>query len=196
MEITPSLVYGADFRNHTDALSALRIAVFWEFPYLYEGSLAYEKQYLDTYARSDRSMGVLLYAGTQLIGATTCLPLTDETDEVQQPFRAAGYALDTLFYCGESLLLPAYRGQRWGHRFFDEREHHARSLGSFSAICFCAVDRPTDHPLRPAGYRPLDGFWQARGYHKVPELTTHFHWPDLGDTHSTPKTMTFWLRTL
>ncbi len=185
---------GSQFTTVFDELAALRIAVFREFPYLYEGSVNYEKAYLETYARSERSLGVLLYDKDNLVGATTCLPLTDETDEVQTPFRAAGYDLDAVFYFGESLLLPAYRGQGWGHRFFDEREAHARSFGTYELTCFCAVERPADHPLRPADYRPNDRFWNKRGYRKTPELTTAFNWPDLGETQSTPKPMVFWTR--
>lgn len=189
-------VTGSGFTAVFDELAALRIAVFREFPYLYEGSVDYEKTYLETYARSKRSLGVLLYDKGHLVGATTCLPLTDETDEVQTPFRAAGYDLDAVFYFGESLLLPAYRGQGWGHRFFDEREAHAYSFGTYTFTCFCAVERPADHPLRPVNYRPNDLFWTKRGYRKTPELTTTFDWPDLGATESTPKRMVFWTRPL
>lgn len=189
-------VTGSQFATVFDDLAALRITVFRDFPYLYDGSIDYEKAYLETYARSERSLGVLIYDEGRLVGATTCLPLTDETDEVQAPFRAAGYDLDTVFYFGESLLLPAYRGQGWGNRFFDEREAHARSFGTYTLACFCAVKRPVDHPLRPANYRPLDLFWSGHGYQKAPELTTSFSWPDLGKTESTPKPMVFWTKPL
>lgn len=30
--------------------------------------------------------------------------------------------------------------------------------------------QPSDHPLRPAGYRLLDDFWRSQGYVKHPEL--------------------------
>lgn len=189
-------VTGPQFTPVFDDLAALRIAVFREFPYLYNGSIDYEKAYLETYARSERSLGVLLYDEGRLVGATTCLPLTDETEEVQAPFRAAGYDLDSIFYFGESLLLPAYRGQGWGNRFFEERETHARSFGTYQLACFCAVQRPVDHPLRPANYRPLDLFWSGRWYQKAPELVTSFSWPDLGETESTPKPMVFWTKPL
>lgn len=194
--LTPKRVTGDEFRSVLDDLAALRITVFRDFPYLYEGSMDYEKTYLNTYVRSERSMGLLVYDGDRLVGATTCLPLTDETDEVQAPFRAAGYDLTSVFYFGESLLLPAYRGSGWGKRFFEEREAHARRFGTYRLTCFCAVQRPTDHPLRPATYRPLDVFWGSLGYRKAPELTTAFYWPDLGEQQSTPKPMVFWTRAL
>ena len=183
---------GAEIATVFDGLARLRIAVFRDFPYLYKGSLAYEKAYLATYAQSERALVLAVFEGENLVGATTCLPLRHETDEVQAPFVKAGIDLDSVFYFGESLLLPAYRGQGIGHRFFDVREAHARSFSTYRLTCFCAVQRPANHPLRPADYRPLDAFWQQRGYQPNPALHTTFSWPDIGETTETAKPMQFW----
>lgn len=183
---------GSDIRSAFDGLAHLRIAVFRAFPYLYEGSVAYEKTYLETYANAERAMLFAVYDGDHMIGGTTCLPLRDETDEVQAPFVREGYDLDTVFYFGESLLLPNYRGLGLGHRFFDEREAHVQSFGTYLTTTFCAVQRPADHPLRPTNYRPLDTFWQQRGYHLDPALQTTFSWPDLGEPTDSAKVMQFW----
>ena len=81
----------------------------------------------------------------------------------------------SVFYFGESVLLPEYRGQGIGHAFFDHREAAARAWGA-SRASFCAVIRPPDHPARPAGYVPLDAFWAKRGYAPVPGLIGEFTW--------------------
>lgn len=187
---------GSEFRRVFDELAALRIAVFYHFPYLYEGSVAYEKEYLETYARAERSFLFAAYDGDRMIGATTALPLLDETAEVQTPFLAAGYDPETVFYFGESILLPEYRGRGLGHQFFDEREAHARQFGQYKLTCFCAVQRPDDHPLRPADYQPLDLFWTKRGYQRDPSLQSIFSWPDRNETESTGKPMIYWTRPL
>jgi GNAT superfamily N-acetyltransferase len=170
------------------------MAVFRDFPYLYEGSLAYEKAYLQTYTRSDRAFLFAVYHSQRMVGATTCIPLTDETEEVQAPFRKAGYDLADIFYFGESVLLPSYRGIGLGHRFFDEREAHAGIFSAYRYTCFCAVVRPENHPFRPADYRPLDAFWMKRGYRKEPALLSFFDWPDIGETDSSAKPMVYWLK--
>lgn len=187
---------GRGFADVFDELAALRIAVFRDFPYLYEGTVDYEKTYLQTYAEAERAFLLAVYDGTQLVGATTCIPLADETAEVKKPFMEAGYDLETVFYFGESILLPTYRGRGLGHRFFDAREAHASSFGTYALTCFCAVQRPDDHPLRPKGYQPLDAFWAKRGYQKAPELQSWFAWPDIGATQSTEKPMVYWTRPL
>ena len=56
--------------------------------------------------------------------------------------------------------------------------------------------RPADHPARPAGYAPLDGFWRKRGYAPVDGLTASFPWKDIGDEAETEKPMQFWMRDL
>ena len=83
---------------------------------------------------------------------------------------------------------------RTGWRFFDEREAHARELGGFDYSCFCAVERPVNHPRRPANYQPLDSLWHKRGYKKQPELVTHYVWKDLDEPDKTAKAMTYWIR--
>ena len=57
VEIRP--VTGIAVEPWLDELAKLRIEVFRDFPYLYEGDLAYERRYLDRYAQSDQSVFVL-----------------------------------------------------------------------------------------------------------------------------------------
>ena len=177
-------------------LAKLRIQVFRDFPYLYDGDPDYEARYLQTYIEAPDSVIVLAFDGDKVVGASTGIPLKYETDEVKAPFIEAGINVDSVFYCGESVLLSQYRGQGAGVAFFDHREQHARELGGYIYSCFCGVQRPDDHPRRPAGFRPLDNFWRKRGYEKHPELHTTFSWKELDEEHESPKPMTFWMKKL
>jgi GNAT superfamily N-acetyltransferase len=185
--------HGAAIKSVFDDLAKSRIAVFRDFPYLYEGSLDYEKDYLKTYANSEQAFLFAVYDGEKMVGATTCIPLIDETPEVKAPFENAGFDVNDIFYFGESILLAQYRGLGLGHRFFDEREKHAASFGAFKTTCFCSVER-INHPAQPADYRPNDAFWIKRGYKKTSDLKAIMEWPDIGETVSTPKTMIFWMK--
>lgn len=186
---------GAALDAALDDVARLRIAVFRGWPYLYDGSLDYERRYLESYRASETAVVVGAFDGARLVGAATGTPLEDHAEDFAAPFADTGLPLETVFYCAESVLLPEYRGHGLGHAFFDAREAHARALGrSFSA--FCSVMRPADHPMRPAGYRPLDGFWRKRGYEPMPGVVAHFRWTDLGDSEQTEKPLQFWGRAL
>lgn len=187
--------HGAELAPHIDALGALRIAVFHEYPYLYIGNLENERDYLGTYVRSKGSLVVLVFDGDKVVGATTCLPMPDEGPEFKAPFIHGGYDISTICYFGESILLPEYRGKGIGKEFFVRREAHARALG-LKLCTFCAVDRAETHPLRPQGYRPLDEFWQSQGYVKRPELQATFVWKEIGEDEESPKTLTYWTKEL
>lgn len=193
MSLTYITKKGQAIESVFDDLAKLRIAVFRDFPYLYEGSLDYEKEYLKIYSNSERSFLFAIYDGDKMVGATTCIPLRDETDEIQAPFKGAGFDIESIFYFGESILLKDYRGLGLGHRFFDAREDYAASFGTFKTTCFCSVER-INHPAQPADYRPNDAFWIKRGYKKIPDLKALMEWPDIGETISTPKTMIFWMK--
>lgn len=190
------LLHGSAIEPFITDLARLRIEVFREFPYLYDGTAEYEANYLSTYARSARSLFVLALDGGRVVGASTGLPMADETDEFKRPFLERGWDPQRIFYFGESVLLPAYRGSGLGVLFFVEREGYARRLGGFDWCAFCAVERPADHPHRPAGYQPLNTFWEKRGYRHHPELRTEYHWRDLGDAEESAKPMSFWLKEL
>ncbi|MEQ1933758.1 MAG: GNAT family N-acetyltransferase, partial [Fimbriimonadaceae bacterium] len=181
--------HGSALEPHLDALGRLRISVFREYPYLYEGSLEYERDYLKTYCKTERSLVVLVFDGGEVVGATTCLPMTEEGPEFQEAFLKAGYDLEEICYFGESILLPQYRGRGIGNEFFRRREEHAQKLGT-RLTTFCAVDRPFDHLRRPTGYEPLDAMWAKHGYVKQPELQATFVWKEIDEAVESPKTLT------
>ncbi|MBN0084537.1 GNAT family acetyltransferase, partial [Pseudomonas aeruginosa] len=108
---------GPDIAEWFDTVAHLRAKVFRSFPYLYEGDIEYEKHYLSMYARSADSLLVLALADDVVVGASTGLPLGDAEPAFQVPFADRGIPMEAVFYCGESVLLPAFRGLGLGHCF-------------------------------------------------------------------------------
>lgn len=178
-----------------DDVAGLRISVFRDWPYLYDGSRDYEREYLQTYRESAGAVLVGAFDGERLIGAATGTPMEDHADDFAAPFKATGVDLSDIFYCAESVLLPEYRSLGIGHRFFDLREAHAREMGR-SHVAFCSVMRSDDHPAKPAEYRSNHVFWEKRGYTQLPGVVAEFSWRDLGDSAETKKPLQFWMRKL
>ncbi|PSL17805.1 GNAT family N-acetyltransferase [Shimia abyssi] len=186
---------GAALEAALDDVARLRICVFRAFPYLYDGDLAYELDYLNTYAESDAAILVGAFDGKTLVGAATGTPLSDHADDFAAAFGGADFEQDSVFYCAESVLLPDYRGRGIGHLFFDKREAHGRDLG-FIRSAFCSVIRPQDHALRPKNYVPLDAFWRKRGYAPLAGVIAEFGWKDIDQPAETQKPLQFWMRKL
>jgi hypothetical protein len=186
---------GADIVPILPDLARLRITVFRDWPYLYDGTLEYEEKYLATFAAAKGAVVIAAYDGDLMVGASTGAPMIEHADEFGGPFRDAGYDIAKIFYCGESVLLTSHRGYGLGHAFFDGREAQAHRLGGFTHSTFCRVVRPDDHPLKPKDYAPLDPFWRKRGYEPV-DIFASYDWKDIDQSAETTHRMQFWMKAL
>lgn len=196
MSIQLRTISGEQLATYIDEIARLRIQVFREYPYLYDGTEDYEKRYLQTYMSADSAMAVLAMDRNQVIGVSTGVAMAEESAAFKQPFVDRKMDTDSLFYCGESVLLPQYRGRGIYKSFFTERETFARELGGMSRICFCGVVREDTHPLKPQDYQPLDEVWRHFGYQPQTDLIAYFPWKDVDQQTQTQHPMMFWLKDL
>jgi GNAT superfamily N-acetyltransferase len=187
---------GPSLATHIAALARLRITVFRDFPYLYDGDPEQERVELEHYAASPRAALVVAFDGDAPVGCSTCVPAADEEDTIQEPLRARGADPATVCYFGESVLLPAYRGRGVGVAFFAEREAHARDVCGSTITCFAAVRRPADHPLRPADHVPLDDFWRHRGYAPWPGPPLVYRWRQIDAADKVTNQLDLWMKRL
>jgi GNAT superfamily N-acetyltransferase len=195
MTIDVSVLSREAFAAALDDVARLRIAVFRDWPYLYDGDLGYERRYLAAYLQSPDALVVGAFDGPRLVGVSTAAPMEEHDEELGAPIRTLGIELSDVYYCAESVLLPEYRGRGIGHAFFDAREAKARALGR-RWMAFCSVKRPDDHPLRPATFRTNDAFWRGRGYAPLDGVYAEYAWRDIGETEETRKKLQVWMREL
>ncbi|HPR61434.1 MAG TPA: GNAT family N-acetyltransferase [Prolixibacteraceae bacterium] len=185
---------GSEALMFIDDLAQLRITVFKEYPYLYQGSVDYEKKYLKKFAVAKNSVMVIAFDGEKVIGVSTGLPLVYETDGVTKPWVDNGHSLDDIFYFGESVLLKEYRRNGLGNQFFIERENWARKLGAFNILAFCAVIRENNHPLKPADYFDLAPFWKRKGFEPMHGYICNISWQEIGEQNESNKPLQFWYK--
>ena len=205
MSLTLRTLTDSDIHDYLDALADLRIQVFQEWPYLYKGDRDYETRYLRAFAESEGALLVAAFAdgpastgdhtGERLVGASTALPLQHEHAELREPFEREVLPPAQWYYLAESVLLPDYRGQGAGRRFFEAREAHAKTLG-FEHTCFAAVQRDDHDPRRPEDYRELAPFWRRLGYVPRDDLVAHLAWQEIGEDEESAKPLKFWLKDL
>lgn len=195
MNITRQMLCGAKIRPYLEAIATLRIKIFQEYPYLYQGEERYELEYLKVYADSLRALALLAWDGDVLAGALTAIPLEDELPELLSPFAGTPYPVERIFYLGELLFHPAYRGRGLGTGMLGEAEEYVRNQDGFDFLTCATVERPEDHPMRPDDFIPIDRFLHRNGFALLPDVVAALHWPEL-DGVSLEHNMLFWIKKL
>lgn len=179
-----------DAMKYFTEIANLRIQVFHEFPYLYEGTLKYEEQYLKSSFKKAESYVCLILDEDKVIGASTAFAMRDQKNEFKKPLQEAGVDVSQVCYFGESVLMKEYRGLGLGHKLMDFRLNFAKEH-RFESVYFAAVVRPDNHPLKPAHYRSNDAFWLKRGFIKT-DIYCEFSWQDIDEKHETIKKLRYW----
>lgn len=206
LDFSISTVSGADTIPYHQDLARLRMAIFRDFPYLYEGNDTYESTYNAPYGQSSKSLFVVIKASNEVVGISTAIPMRDMDESIALILSDAGYTAASGFYLGESVLTPNFRGRGLYKKMFDLREEEARLQGhSFTA--FLSVVRESDHPLKPINYIPHDTTWKSYGYTPIeahmtfsyptvplPDSKNTSGWSKQGSTHD--HTLQFWVKDL
>jgi GNAT superfamily N-acetyltransferase len=155
--------------------------------------MTYEMEYLGKYFASGKSLLVVAKSGSRIVGVSTGIPLAEADEDFRKPISDSGADISEVFYFGESVLLPKFRGRGLGHKFFDERESWAAQCG-FRTTGFCSVIRQPNHPLRPEDYRSHDSFWLKRGYTRQDGMVVGFPWKQIGEDKESVQELVYWLR--
>ncbi len=87
---------GPDLEAALPQLAALRIAVFRDYPYLYDGSLGYEQGYLQALIHSRDSIIVAADDGGKIVGCATGSALEAHHEEFAAPFREHGFTSNSI----------------------------------------------------------------------------------------------------
>lgn len=174
--ITELLLTGPAITAALDDLATLRLDIFREYPYLYQGRREDELNYLNSYASAPDACVIVARDVSDMIGAATGMPLVHEDAQLRAPFAGTGLSLDGVYYVGELLFRPAYRNAGLGTKLLGRMESQVRSFGRFSTLTCATVERPDDHPLRPGDHVPISRFLGRTGFVRLPGVTTRFSW--------------------
>ncbi|MFN7115345.1 MAG: GNAT family N-acetyltransferase [Saprospiraceae bacterium] len=187
--------HGWQAEQYIEELARLRIEVFRDFPYLYDGDMDYETQYLKTLIDAPDNFIVMAFNGSEVVGAATGLPLAHETFNISQPIEQGGYNIDTIYYLGESIIRKPYRSNGINTRFFQAAEHRAKSLGEYEFLAFCNIERSPDHPASPEHYAEPRKHWCSLGFQPT-DIICNISWKDLQESTASPKNLRFWIKSI
>ncbi len=187
--------YGWQAEQYIEELARLRIEVFQDFPYLYDGDMAYETEYLKTLIDAPNNLIVMAFNGTEVVGAATGLPLNHQTENISAPVAESGYDIEKVYYLGESIIRKPYRNIGINTKFFEAAEQRAKSLGEFEFLSFCSVQRPADHPAFPEGFAEPREYWEQLGFQPT-NIICNITWKDLQEPTASPKNLRFWMKSI
>lgn len=184
-----TIKYGKEIIPYIKDLARLRIEIFREFPYLYDGSIEYEEKYLSKFSKVDEAYVVLVFENNNVIGAFTGIPIRYENDTVRD--HIPQHTIEDSYYLSEIVLQRKYRGKGIGVKLLHQLEEKVISLAKYKRLYFASVIRPNNHPLKPREYKSLDSFWLTNGYTPTPLICT-MSWKEISESKETEKSLAIW----
>ncbi len=192
-KMTEQVLTGAAIADGRDDVATLRLEIFREYPYLYQGRREDELEYLGTYAAAPDACVILAYDGDAVIGAVAGMPLIHENLQMIDAFAGTTFPLDEVYYVGELLFRPAYRNCGLGRKLLDRLESHICSLDRYRTLTCATVERPDDHPLRPRDYIAITKFLARTDFAQLTGVKTSFTWREI-DGVKRDHLMQFWFK--
>lgn len=176
-----------------------RIALFREYPYLYEGNAKEENTYITWFSKLPHSAVAVAYLGKNPVGFITGTGFTGFSEHFEGSidlFKRADLNPSAYYYIAEIVILPSYRGNHLSKRLFDALEAYAYKCG-YTASCFVTESHDV-HPLKPKNYRSLKPLWTGLGYAKS-SLFIHFSWLTIQPNNSAVQQehkLDYWIKDL
>lgn len=189
---------GVKLKKYIDTVSMLRIKIFKEFPYLYEGELNYERSYLEGYCQDPYSMLAVALINGNVVGVSTGIPLLSSStiiSDAKKVFSQKNVDINDYYYYGEVMILPEFRGQGIIKKLYSAQDELIKTWG-FNHVSILTVVRENNHPLKPRGYKSSDKMWRYLGFIRN-NLTIQYSWPTLQPDNSvkdTINTLEFWTK--
>lgn len=188
---------GHMIEDYIEKIALLRLQVLLEFPFLYEGKINFEKDLLKTYSNSANSLVEMALIGDEVVGVTSCIPMSEESDEMQRMFSNQGYDNKRIFFFGESLIAKEYRSHDIYREFFRRMEEHVIDVQPASEYAvFGSIKRSKNHSMYTTEYKGMTDFWSGLGYKEDRKLFLEFKWKDINKKTESLKKMVFWKKKL
>lgn len=157
-------------------LAQIRLEEFVKFPYLYQGSMAEEKEYAKEYQVPGAILITCSVAGED-IGVISGYPYQwnqGKSAEVEAELATMGIAMDEIYYIGEVILIEKYRNRGIGKQL--EKMLVDTIKKDYQYALVITVERSLDDPDRPEGYHYKNGLREGTGFKRLKNEII-YHWP-------------------
>jgi len=178
----------------------LRVNIFRNYPYLYDGNIAEEMENLEKYAQHNNSALAIAYCNETPVGFLCGSDLMHYSvhfeNSIEDLFKSGNLHAKNYYYCADIIILPEHRGKYLAPQLFDAIENYAQQKG-YTASCFI-TEHHENHPLKPHDHKSLVPLWNNLNYQKS-ALITYATWQTYqldGTIKSEQHPLIFWLKTL
>ncbi len=192
------VLIGTEVRSLIPFVAQQRIAIFREYPYLYEGNIDEEYRYLDWFSKLSQSAVAVAYVDNNPVGfitGTSFVEFDAHFNGSQDIFKAAGLNPEDYYYFSEVIVMPEHRGHNLCTQLFQALERVAHHQFGYTKGCF-VTESHKEHPLKPKNYKELDPLWTALGYAKT-SMAIHFRWTTIqpqGQAKEKEHSMHYWIK--
>jgi len=193
-EVQLKVLHGQEIAPYVQEITELCLVGYREYPYLYEGTVAKYGPFIQNYADSPNGIVCLAFDGDRPIGVATGIPMAEMREGYQATLKHTDMDLSSLFYLGELIVDKKYRKRGFASRMCFELERCAKETGRYSKMCFCTIQEPENHPLRPVDYKTVRDRWG--GFVKHEEMHFLGHWLCIGETEESDHPMVYWIKDL
>lgn len=200
MNVTVEILTGKDVQKYIVLLSRLRIDNFKEYPYLYEGSMEYEKQCMQGYMSCPHCAFAIAKVDGKIAGALTGIPLVSDSsigNDAEKIFKLNNLSPSEYYYYGEIFVLKKFRNLAVAASLFAAQNSKVKGLGYKYAVMLTVV-REENHPLKPKKYRSPDQLWTRAGFSRM-DLVLNCRWPTIqpdGSVKDINNFLEFWAKKL
>lgn len=154
-------------------IGALRIEIFREWPYLYEGEIEEASTYLKDYIKDESGRLITLENEGEILGMVTGIAVA---------FYDAHLLAETsprYYYWGDFILKKAYRGHQLGQQLFDAAREVFKTL-DFDTLLMAMIKRDAFDPRRPKEARDMREFAKKVGF-KSNGVSLFYKWREIGE---------------
>ena len=195
--ISLKILHNKDITPFITDIAKLCNKVFYEYPYLCDGTVEEYSPYFQECANSQKSVAVLLFDDTELIGLAIGMPfkaMHESSPETAEPFT--NHNVSAAYYLGDMVLDKQYRKKGYGRLLYTNFENTVKSMSTFDTMYLCKINESNDHPLKPDGYSTLEPMWRKFGFIEHREYTFLWDWKERDKAQKSPHKMIYWSKSL
>lgn len=185
---------GKEISRYQEQFIQMRMAFYREYPYLYSGNKEFERKYFNMFIANADSRLIVAKEEEEVVGMIIGMPLKATMEDIQKPFKEMERPVDSIYYLGDILVPKNHKGEGIGSALYEEFEGVVRGMKKYKEIDLYEIVRPTQHPRKPQDYKPLETFWEKRGYDLEADIRTQLSWKEIGEKQETPHSLIVYLK--